>query len=183
MHLEKAAWLQWIVIGFKSPKAKAVMPLPHLDQPGLLTPCWERNVTHSSPQIYNLVPMQIRHPDQDQSEDQTGSPLRSALWGIKTIAEWVRPSFLTCAQVSPHFPSLKTYFHYKFIYRKTPTILMLCYSETDWGNCDRIKITATQEYQLWHELTYGNPLRKHSGDKGSEVAHYKFLVILTSGPL
>lgn len=58
---------------------------------------------------HNLLPMQIRSPPQDQSEDQTRSPRRSALWGIKTTAEGVGPLFLTCAQVSPLSPSWKTY--------------------------------------------------------------------------
>ena len=37
--------------------------------------------------LYNLFPMQIRCPAHDQSEDHIGPPLRSTLWGIKTIAE------------------------------------------------------------------------------------------------
>ena len=40
----------------------------------------------------NLFPMQRRHPAQDQSEDQAGSPLRSHR-GVKTITEGVGPSF------------------------------------------------------------------------------------------
>jgi len=49
--------------------------------------------------------MQISYPAQDKSEDQTGS----SLWGIKTVAEWVRTSlFNQCTCVLS--PSLKMYF-------------------------------------------------------------------------